>query len=178
MDHVKIRCAAEADLPALVQIYNHYVAATHITFDIAPFTTDERRSWFAQFSESGPHRLLVADASRIAGYASSSPFRPKPAYSCSVETTIYLAPEFTGHGLGRILYRTLLESLEEESSVHRAYGGIALPNPQSIALHQSLGFNLVGTFREVGFKLGKFWDVSWYERDLSANICRSTRRCS
>jgi len=132
------------------------------------FTPEARRAWFEGFSECGPHRLLVAETgSGLVGYASSSRFRPKPAYHTSVETTIYLDPDHLGQGLGARLYGALLEALGAEPGVHRAYGGVALPNPASIALHEAFGFRLVGTFREVGHKFGKFWDVSWYEKDIS-----------
>lgn len=99
---LRIRSAEEADLPELVRIYDHYVTTTHITFDTRAFTVEERRPWWERFSDSGPHRILVA-----------------------------------------------------------------LPNAGSIALHEKFGFTHVGTFREVGFKLGRYWDVSWYERDVS-----------
>lgn len=168
MDFPRIRSAVEGDLTALVRIYNHYVTGSHVTFDTEPFSVDERRSWFESFSPSGPHRLFVAELdSHAIGYASSKEFRPKRAYSRSVETTIYLDPEFVGRGIGRALLGTLLEALESEDGVHRAYGGIALPNPGSVALHERFGFELAGTFREVGHKFGKYWDVSWYERDCS-----------
>ena len=164
-DETRIRPAREADLPALVRIYNHYVATTHITFDTEPFSEAARRPWLDSFSARGPHRLFVTTlGGRPVGYASSSRFRPKPAYARSVETTIYLDPEFSGRGLGRPLYARLLDALEREPGVHRAYAGIALPNPASVALHERLGFARVGTFREVGFKFEKYWDVSWYER--------------
>jgi len=164
----RIRPAVERDLPELVRIYNHYVAGSHVTFDTEPFSVAERRPWFEVFSTSGPYRLFVADfASRAIGYASSREFRPKRAYSRSVEATIYLDPEFVGRGIGGALFAALLEALEFEDGVHRAYGGIALPNPGSVALHQRFGFKLAGTFREVGYKFGKYWDVSWYERDCS-----------
>jgi len=163
-----IRLANLSDLPELTWIYNRYVTDTHITFDTDPFTVDQRRPWFERFSETGPHRLLVAEvASQPVGYASSTEFRGKPAYRPSVETTIYLHPGFVGRGIGRVLYATLLESITVEKTVHRAYGGIALPNESSVALHESLGFALAGTFREVGLKFEKYWDVSWYERDVS-----------
>ena len=167
MLELQIRPAIPSDLPGLVRIYNHYVTTTHVTFDTEPFTTEERRTWFEGFADSGPYRLLVAEgASGIAGYASSSRFRPKPAYRTSVETTIYLDPRQLGRGLGGSLYGALLELLANERRVHRAYGGVALPNPASVALHERLGFQLVGTFREVGHKFERFWDVSWYEKDL------------
>jgi len=170
---IQIRPAREPDLPSLVRIYNHYVVRTHITFDTEPFTVARRRSWFDSFSSRGPHRLFVAAlADHPVGYASSSPFRGKSAYDRSVETTIYLDPEFVGRELGRSLYAQLLEAMEIEPSVHRAYGGIALPNPASIALHERLGFKLVGTFREVGFKFDQYWHVSWYEKDVSTHAAQ------
>ena len=168
MSKPRIRAAEQRDLPRLVGIYNHYVLTTHITFDTREFTVDQRRRWFDSFSGTGPHRCFVAEiADRPVGYASSREFRSKPAYAGSVETTIYLDPAVAGRGIGRSLYGALLDTLHSEQSVHRAYAGVALPNPQSIAFHESFGFRLVGTFREVGHKLDKYWDVSWYEKNVS-----------
>ena len=155
------------DLSQLVDIYNHYVNNTHITFDTEPFLVAARIPWFAQFSGSGPYRLLAAEKDGVVvGYASSTNFKPRAAYNTSVETSVYLRPDEVGQGTGRALYRALLDILLEEPSVHRAYGGVALPNPTSVELHEQLGFEKVGTYREVGFKLDKYWDVSWYEKDL------------
>jgi len=157
-----------SDLAGLIHIYNHYVRTTHITFDIHEFTEEQRIPWFEGFSEHGPHRLLVAEVSnRVTGYASSQAFRPKPAYARSVETTIYIEHSASGRGIGRRLYEALLEALGAEETVHRAYAGIALPNPRSVKFHEEFGFHRVGTFREVGFKMDRYWDVSWYERDTS-----------
>ena len=168
MPELQIRQAIPSDLPDVVRIYNHYVASSHATFDTRPFTIEERRDWFEGFAGAGPYRLLVAEvASDIAGYTSSTRFRPKQAYHTSVETTVYLDPRYTGRGLGIRLYGGLFELLSEERQVHRAYGGVALPNPASAALHERLGFRLVGTFKEVGYKFEKFWDVRWYEKNLS-----------
>ena len=168
VSETRIRPAEEEDLPELVRIYNHYVTTTHITFDTRAFTLDQRRTWFERFSESGPYRLLVAEAAhQLAGYTSSTQFQAKPAYDQSVETTVYLDPAFVGRGMGQQLYGSLLDAIRSEESVHRAYGGVALPNRASIALHERLGFSVVGTFREVGFKFGKYWDVRWYEKNVS-----------
>lgn len=167
MSAIEIRPASENDLRTLVRIYNHYVESTHITFDTEPFSVEARFDWFSSFALQGPHRLLVATSNdQVVGYASSSTFRHKPAYSQSVETTIYLDPEFSGRGLGCMLYGELLKTLDAEPTIHRAFGGIALPNDSSVALHEKLGFEYVGTFCEVGYKFGKYWDVSWYERSL------------
>ena len=164
----EIRQAEPGDLNRLVEIYNHYVIETHFTFDTEPFAVGARTQWFTQFSDAGPYRLLVADVEgEVTGYASSTPFKPKPAYSTSVETTIYLDPQHVGTGTGVKLYSTLLDLLGNEESVHRAYGGVALPNPGCVALHEKLGFIRVASYHEVGFKLGKYWDVDWYEKDVS-----------
>ena len=122
----------------------------------------------------GRHQLFVAaeqDDQGIraepVGYASSSPFRPKAAYDTSVETSVYVAPEWTGRGVGRKLYERLFAALAAED-VHRAYAGITIPNPGSIALHERFGFTLIGVFTHAGRKFGRYWDVAWYEKHLGA----------
>lgn len=161
-----IRPATPADLEALTEIYNHYVRETPATFDIDPLTPEERRGWLDGFEERGPYRLLVAtEGGSPQGYAYSHRFRPRRAYDTSVETSIYCRPEATGRGLGSRLYAALFRALEGED-LHRAYAGITLPNPASVALHASFGFQPVGTYREVGRKFGRYWDVAWYEKTL------------
>ncbi len=164
---MQVRDAREEDLPRLLEIYNHYIEHSHATFDTQTLTLAERRSWFDGFSEKGPHRLFVVEnGGAVDGYASSGVFRARAAYDRSVETSVYLAPGRGGIGLGSALYAKLLETLEEEALVHRAYGGVALPNEASLALHQRFGFKRVATFSEVGFKFGRYWDVAWFERAL------------
>jgi len=163
-----IRQADSRDLNRLVEIYNHYVSETHVTFDVEPFAVAARTQWFTQFSDTGAYRLLVAELEdEVIGYASSTRFKTRPAYSTSVETTIYLDPLQVGNGFGEKLYSELLQQLQDEESVHRVYSGIALPNPGSVALHEKLGFVRVGSYHEVGFKFGKYWDVDWFEKDAS-----------
>ena len=169
---VQVRPGVESDLDALTDIYNHYVRETPITFDTVPFAPEERRPWLLSHPEDGPYRLKVAvdgtfqgNSQRILGYATSSPYRAKPAYSTSVEVTIYLAPDAGGRGIGTLLYKALFESLADED-VHRAYAGIAQPNEASTRLHERFGFRYIGTYWEVGRKFGRYWDVAWYEREL------------
>ena len=163
----KIRTAREGDLPALVSIYNHYIANTHITFDTEAYTLESRRAWFDGFSDRGPYRLYVAEVDgQSVGFAYSDRFHPRDGYDPSVLTSIYLDPDFVGKRIGYRLYAHLIEALQAEAVVHRAYAGIALPNQGSIALNERLGFKLAGTFHEVGSKFGKYWDVSWYEKEL------------
>ena len=112
---VQVRPGVEGDLEALTDLYNHYVRETPITFDTAASTPEERRPWLLSHPEDGPYRLMVATdihstgtSQRLLGYATSSPFRAKPAYATSVEVTIYLAPDAGGRGIGTLLYNCLL----------------------------------------------------------------------
>ncbi|MCX5524684.1 GNAT family N-acetyltransferase [Streptomyces bobili] len=165
---VQVRPGNEGDLEALTDLYNHYVRETPITFDTAIFTPEERRPWLLSHPEDGPYRLMVAtdtDSQEILGYATSSPFRAKQAYATSVEVTIYLRPDAGGRGVGTLLYQALFDALSGED-LHRAYAGIAQPNEASVRLHERFGFRHVGTYREVGRKFGRYWDVAWFERDL------------
>jgi phosphinothricin acetyltransferase len=165
---VQVRPGVEDDLEALTALYNHYVRETAITFDTAIFTPEERRPWLLSHPEDGPYRLMVAaapDSQRILGYATSNPFRAKPAYTTSVETTVYVDPHAGRRGIGTLLYKALFEALSGED-LHRAYAGIAQPNEASARLHERFGFRYVGTYREVGRKFGRYWDVAWYEKPL------------
>jgi len=165
---VQVRPGTEGDLAPLTELYNHYVHETAITFDTAVFTAEERRPWLLSHPEDGPHRLMVATdthSQEILGYATSSPYRPKAAYSTSVEVTVYVAPGAGGRGVGTLLYKALFEALAGED-VHRAYAGIVQPNEASTRLHERFGFQYVGTYREVGRKFGRYWDVAWYEKEL------------
>ena len=163
---VQVRPAAEEDLEAINEIYNHYVLESHCTFDDEPLGMDARREWFSHYGRSGRHRVFVAaDGGGVVGYASSSRYRPKPGYLTSVETSIYLAPDAIGKGAGTRLYETLFKSIEGED-IHRAYAGVALPNPESIALHDKFGFKRVALYTEQGRKFGRYWDVAWFEKPL------------
>ena len=162
----KVREASEADLPALTGIYNHYVVNSPITFDVRPFTTEERRAWFLDHAGQPRHRLLVAeDASGVIGYATTSRWRPKPAYDTTVESTVYCRADALGRGVGSRLYRSLFTAVES-AGVEQIVAGVALPNDASVALHERLGFRQVGVFRSVGWKFDRFWDVAWYQRPV------------
>jgi phosphinothricin acetyltransferase len=163
MDEVRIRHCAPGDYGAVVAIYNHYIENSHSTFDTRPYSIGERAPWFSQFNESGPNQLLVAENDdTVLGFCCSTPFSKRAAYDVSVETTVYLAAEATGRGIGKRLYEVLLENLSG-IGLHGAYAGIALPNDASVKLHESLGFCKVGEYAEVGRKFDKYWSVAWYE---------------
>lgn len=162
-----IRPATLGDLETLTEIYNHYIVHSAITFDLRPFTAAERRAWFEEHGNSGPHRLLVAadERGQCVGYASSSRWRVKPAYDTTVEASVYCHPDARGRGYGTALYRALFAALEGED-VHTIVAGVSLPNAASLSLHERFGFQPVGIFHAVGRKFDRFWDVAWFERPL------------
>lgn len=163
---VAVRPATDHDLARLNDIHNQYIVETHYTFDVEPMSMEARLEWFARYATEGRHRLLVAlSEGTVIGFACSSRYRPKAAYETSVETSIYLAPDAVGRGVGTRLYEELFKALKGED-VHRAYAGIALPNQASIALHERFGFKRVGHFTEQGRKFDRYWDVGWYEKQL------------
>jgi 2-haloacid dehalogenase len=163
---VDVRPATSHDLGEITDIYNHYVLNTAATFDVDAVTARQRRGWFDHYRATGPYRLLVATRNgSVVGYAASSQFRAKPAYSPSVEVTVYLAPEDAGLGIGSLLYQQLFADLRAEN-LRRAYAAIAAPNPASVALHRRFAFRDVGTLTQVGRKHGQWWDVLWMQRSL------------
>jgi len=166
MAETVIRPATRGDLARLTEIYNHYVRTTAITFDVTPFTVEEREAWFDEHSDGRRYRLFVADeGGRVAGFAGTGRYRTRAAYDTTAEATIYCAPEATGHGIGALLYGALFAALEHED-INRIVGGITLPNDASVALHRRFGFTDVGSFTQNGRKFGRYWDVLWMERPL------------
>lgn len=166
MEALTIRQAVVDDLPRLLDIYNHYVVHTPVTFDLEPVTLAARRAWFDQFANSGRHRLWVAErAGVVQGYVASHEFRSKRAYETTVEPSVYCAPEACGHGVGFALYEAMFDALKGED-IRSYVAGITLPNEASLRLHRRFGFCAVGVMHGVGRKFGTYWDVAWYEKVL------------
>jgi phosphinothricin acetyltransferase len=163
---VHVRAAILADLQKVTAIYNRFVVESHATFDLEPATLESRAEWFDWHGTTGRHRVLVAETDgTVVGFSSSGPLRPRPAYEPSVETSVYVSPDTQGRGIGSRLYEALFDALAHED-VHRAYAGIALPNPPSVWLHERFGFREVGRFSEAGLKFGRYWDVAWFEKRM------------
>lgn len=167
MGEIAFRPVEQGDLAALTDIYNHYVRETSITFDIEPRTLAQRQVWLDGFSATGRYRCFVAvkDGAPI-GWASSHRYNERAAYDSTVLSSIYLAPDMTGKGIGRWLYSVLFDALKDED-VHRVFGGITLPNQASVRLHEAMGFEQVGVYQEVGRKFGRYWDVATYLRPMA-----------
>jgi phosphinothricin acetyltransferase len=158
-----IRPAEASDLAGTVDVYNHYVANSHCTFDVEPFSAADRLGWWDQFDGDRCQCWVAADNHEVLGYACSTRLKPKRAYETSVEVSAYVHPDHTGRGLGRKLYECLFTALADKD-VHRAYALIALPNDPSLALHKAFGFEEVSHLTEVGRKFDRYWDVVWLER--------------
>ena len=168
MSEALIRAGTRADLPRITEIYNHYIVNTAITFDLEPVTVEQRVPWQREHTDGARYRLLVAaENGRIVGCAGTGRFRAKAAYDTTVEATIYCAPEATGRGVGAQLYCALFDALGRED-INRVVAGITIPNEASVALHRRFGFRDIGVFSAVGRKFGRYWDVLWMERPLSA----------
>jgi L-amino acid N-acyltransferase YncA len=166
-DHVTIRPATDDDLPAVAAIYNHEIANSIATFDLEPPTLTYWHERLAS-DHPGDHLLVAVDGDgHVLGYAYSWSYRPRPAYNSTRETSVYLDPRARGQGIGKLLYRALFKAMAD-SGVHTAVALVALPNPGSIALHESVGFEYVGTMREVGYKFNKHIDTAWYQKMLDA----------
>ena len=158
-----IRPLETGDHQNVLDIYNHYVLKTPITFDIEPATLLTRKDWFDSFA-TYPCFVACDGSDQLLGYACAAAFRCRFGWRLSAEVTIYLAPDFSGRGLGTRLYARLFEALE--ASHHRAYAEIALPNEASVALHLKFGFEPIGLMSEAGHKFNRFWDVACYEKKL------------
>ncbi len=164
---VTIRRVEQGDLPALLEIYNHYVRETPITLDIEPRTLAQRQQWLDSFAATGRYQCFVAvKDSKPVGWASSHRYNERAGYDATVASSIYLAPAETGQGLGRRLYATLFEALASED-IHRLFGGITMPNEASVRLHLAFSFQPAGLYRDVGRKFGRFWDVGTYLKPFS-----------
>jgi L-amino acid N-acyltransferase YncA len=162
---VEIRLAELDDAEAIRGIYNNEVLRSTVTFDLRPRSLDEQRQWLA--ARSGAHVVVVAldDAGEVVGFGSLSPFRDRPAYSTSVEDSVYVRGDQRGNGVGRALLEELVK-LATTHGFHTMLARIVGGHEASIALHRAVGFEVVGTEREVGRKFGRWLDVMVMQRLL------------
>ena len=159
-----IRLAREEDAGAIAAIYRPYVESTVISFEVEPPSEDEIRRRITQTLPSHPW-LVHEDGAQVTGYAYASPHRTRTAYGWSVDTAVYVDAQYHRCGIGHGLYRSLLAILTAQGFVN-AYAGITLPNPASVGLHERVGFQPVGVYRGVGFKMGAWRDVGWWQLTL------------
>ena len=161
---MRIRLAVPGDGPRLAAIYKPYVVDGTLSFELtAPDGTEMSRR-IVETTVARP--WLVAEADSIFGFAYASAHRARPAYGWSVEVTIYTAIDAHRRGLGRSLYSSLFAILTLQG-YQNAFAGITVPNPVSDAFHEAMGFELIGTYRRVGYKMGRWLDTRWFQRALA-----------
>jgi L-amino acid N-acyltransferase YncA len=161
-----IREVIPADVPRICDIYNHYVESTIVTFEERPVSVQEMEGRVGEIAAASLPWFVYVEADTVVGYTYASKWKGRCAYRFAVEGTVYLAQGFMGRGIGSTLYSQLIERLRQQS-LHCIMGGIALPNPSSIALHEKLGFKKVAHFAEVGWKFNRWIDVGYWELVLS-----------
>jgi phosphinothricin acetyltransferase len=167
MTDLLVRDATPADAPACAAIYAPYVTGTTVTFETEPPDAVEMGRRIAEAQRT--HAFLVledaGEGGRVVGYAYAGPFKARAAYRWSCEVSVYLDLARRGKGSGRRLYEELLERLTERG-YRMAAAGMTQPNEASARLHAALGFEPVGTFRDIGWKHGAWHDVTWVQRRL------------
>lgn len=159
---IGIRRAEARDSEAISSIYAPIVTDTHISFETTPPSPEEIAerigrsiTWLVHESDTG-----------VDGYAYASPFHARAGYAWSVEVSVYLDQGIRGHGVGTALLTRLLDELRVAGYVN-AFAGVAIPNPASVALFETLGFERIALQKKVGFKLGAWYDVGWWQLQLS-----------
>jgi L-amino acid N-acyltransferase YncA len=156
-----LRKVSPDDAPSISEIYNHYIVTSPATFEEDPLTPEEMRQRIVETTKAYPW-LVCEEDGRILGYSYARKWRDRAAYRHSAETTVYLHPLEVGKGKGAELFGALLADLRNRQ-FHCVVGGVALPNPASIALLEKFGLRPVAHFREVGFKFGQWIDVGYWQ---------------
>lgn len=154
------------DAAACAAIYAPYVAGSPVSFEEAEPSSADFAARIARIAATHPYLVCERDG-RIAGFAYGAPHRERAAYRWAADVSVYVDPAQQRRGIGRALYEALLARLRAQR-FHVACAGITLPNAASVGLHESLGFELVGIYRGIGWKAGAWRDVGWWQLRLSA----------
>ena len=160
----QIRVATMADAATVAAIYRPYVEGSAISFEVDPPDEAEMARRIGKALETHPW-LVCEDAGRLLGYAYGSEHRSRAAYRWAADVAVYVHEDGHRRGVGRTLYGVLFNLLRVQGIIN-AYAGITLPNPKSVGLHEALGFRPVGVYERVGFKLGAWRDVGWWQLAL------------
>ncbi|MEI9853088.1 MAG: N-acetyltransferase family protein [Sphingomonas sp.] len=168
---IGFRAARPEDAGAIAAIYAPHVLTGTVSFEIEP--PDARAMRTRMAASDGLYPWIVAtngeEEGGVIGYAYATKFRDRPAYRYVVETSLYVADVAQRQGVGRLLYRTLVDTLRAQGFVH-AFGALALPNDASIAVHESVGFRRAGVYREAGYKHGRWIDVGLWQCELNEPV--------
>jgi L-amino acid N-acyltransferase YncA len=156
-----VRIATAADLPAINDIYNHYVFHSTCTYQETPEPIESRRAWFAKHDAA--HPVTVAELNgQIVGWGSLSPYHARSAYRFTVENSVYIHHEFQRRGIGSVILSDLIDR-SRAAGHHAIIAGIDADQAGSLAIHAKFGFQTVGRLQQVGFKFGRWLDVIYLE---------------
>lgn len=158
---MNIRQVKPADAAQIADIYNYYILNTHHTFETEPLEVEEMLERIGEVGDKYPF-LVAEEDDVILGYVYATQFKLRQAYKHSVEASIYVRHEAKQKGIGSEIYEKFLEKIAE-TSIHAIMAGISLPNDASVRFHQKIGFEKVAHFKEVGYKLGRWIDVGFWE---------------
>lgn len=165
-----VQCEPERHAGEILAIFNEAIANSTALYDYKPRTNEMMTSWFdAKAKGKYPVIGVEGDHGELMGFASFGPFRAWPAYKYSVEHSVYVNACFRRRGVGRILLERIIEAARSQD-YHLLIGGIDASNQASIALHERLGFTHCGTIRQVGFKFGRWLDLSLYQLTLATPL--------
>ena len=158
---LNIRRAKLADLDAVTDIYNEAILTTTATFDVEPKTREDRLNWFGEHDDR--HPILIAELNgQVVGWACLTRWRPRAAYDDTVESSFYVKEEHRGKGIGRTLKQAIIDEARR-LGYHTLIAGVAEGSEASLHLNVSFGFEVVGTFKQVGRKFGKLLDVTYLQ---------------
>lgn len=161
---IEIRPVQVSDAKALLEIYKPYVEQTAITFEYALPSLQEFEERIRRVTEKFPY-LVAEDGLDVLGYAYASTYYGRTAYNWTVEVSVYISEDARGRGIGSLLSKALEVELQD-LGIKNCLTCIALPNPSSIALHEKLGYQEVGHFKEIGYKFGEWHDTIWMQKRL------------
>ena len=162
---MKVRLATVEDAEAIRTIYNREVTGSMVTFDLVPRTLEDQQAWLRAHAGAHPAVVAETDDGVVTGFGSLSSYRSRPAYSTTVEDSVYVHHEHRGEGVGRLVLAELVR-LAEVHGFHAVMARIVGGHQASISLHEGCGFELVGVEREVGRKFGRWLDVALMQRLL------------
>lgn len=159
---VCIRPATEADLPQILDIYNHVILHTTAVYNYDPHTLEMRQAWFAEKQQKGLPVFVAEERGEIAGFSTYGPFRAWQAYQYTVENSVYVKDGHRGKGIARLLMQPVIDAAKA-AGMHTIVAGIDATNKASIHLHQQFGFTEVACFKEVGYKFDRWLDLAFMQ---------------
>jgi phosphinothricin acetyltransferase len=164
MGELTVRPATEADVPAILDIYNYEILHGTATFDVEPKSLEDRLEWFRKMQP--PHCVIVAEEDGVVvGWGCLRPFHERAAYRFTVENSVYIHQDHRGRRIGTLILPHLIE-LAREGGFHSIIAGMSEGNAASMRLHERFGFQLIGTEKEVGYKFERWLDVTWMQKML------------